>query len=258
MPSYRILPANTLRRTIIKPTIMPCYVAAPRAPRQSYHAGFGPFFGGGRAVSPFADLTSTLQPFFRLLDEELGNTATSQPLRRFQPRFDVREADDAFHLQGELPGIDQKNITIEFKDDNTLVISGRTERSSQTGNDPATGAPAADTTSAEGTNDAASETGSSYKQPSVEDEFVDVAGENEKAQATPESSVTETGKEAEKPAEPKAKYWVSERSVGEFSRSFTFPGHVNQEAVTASLKNGVLSVLVPKALQKAPRRINVE
>jgi len=249
MQSYRIIPTTTLRRAITKPSKanMPCYVATPR---HSYHTGFGPFFNRS-AVTPLSDLTSTLQPFFRLLDEELSHAATSRPLRGYQPRFDVREEEKAYHLQGELPGIDPKDVNIEFKDEKTLVISGRTARESKTGNTDQ-----AEATPAEPTADTTSETASAYKSPTVEDEFVDVG-----------ETVEEKGKQVEKPATEEAvsaeaqqqnKYWVSERSVGEFRRSFTFPGHLDQEAVTASLKNGILSVVVPKAAEKEPRRINIE
>lgn len=54
------------------------------------------------------------------------------------------------------------------------------------------------------------------------------------------------------------KYWVSERSVGEFHRAFTFPSLVDQNAVKASLKNGILSVVVPKATHHEAKRIMVE
>jgi HSP20 family molecular chaperone IbpA len=252
MQSYRLVPSTTLRRVISKPSkaTMPCYVATPR---HSYHTGFGPFFNRG-AVSPFTDISSSLQPFIRLLDEELSHAATSRPLRTYQPRFDVREEKEAYHLQGELPGIAPKDLTIEFKDENTLVISGKTVRESKTSNADQTEAAAT-----EPTPDTASETASAYKSPTVEDEeFVDVGeGAGEKAPATEEK-----GKQVEKPAtksqQPANKYWVSERSVGEFHRTFNFPGRINQEAVTANLKDGILNLVVPKAAQKEPRRINIE
>ena len=57
----------------------------------------------------------------------------------------------------------------------------------------------------------------------------------------------------------KTKYWVSERSVGEFHRSFSFPGRVDQDGVKASLKNGVLSIVVPKlAAIKHSRKVAIE
>ena len=54
------------------------------------------------------------------------------------------------------------------------------------------------------------------------------------------------------------RYWVSERSTGEFQRSFKFPTRVDQDAVKASLRNGILSVTVPKATAPTPKKITVE
>ena len=56
----------------------------------------------------------------------------------------------------------------------------------------------------------------------------------------------------------KYKYWVSERSVGEFHRSFSFPGRVDTDGVKASLKNGILHVMVPKSVHKESKRIQIE
>jgi HSP20 family molecular chaperone IbpA len=54
------------------------------------------------------------------------------------------------------------------------------------------------------------------------------------------------------------KYWVSERSVGEFARTISFPKQVDQENVKAGLKNGILSIIVPKAVAPQSKRINIE
>jgi len=55
------------------------------------------------------------------------------------------------------------------------------------------------------------------------------------------------------------RYWVQERMVGEFQRSFSFPHNIDQEAVKASLKNGILSVVVPKRnISDAKRKIQIE
>ncbi|KAL5604044.1 uncharacterized protein BROUX77_004230 [Berkeleyomyces rouxiae] len=51
----------------------------------------------------------------------------------------------------------------------------------------------------------------------------------------------------------KAKYWVQERSVGEFSRTFSFPCLIHQDKVHASLEDGILSVVIPKARHETRR-----
>lgn len=205
-----------------------------------------------------------LAPFFNLFDESFS--PRSQHLPSFQPRFDVREEKDAYHLHGELPGIVQKDVQIEFVDSNTLTIRGRAEREHTSGTkSPEPGKERAIEDDKADTEGARPASASSYQKPTVEDEFVDVGSDDANAAASQEPIVTEAteaakspGKKVEKNNERAgSKYWVSERSVGEFMRSFTFAGHVNQDSVKASLKDGILSVVVPKA-GKETKRIVVE
>ena len=48
-----------------------------------------------------------------------------------------------------------------------------------------------------------------------------------------------------------------ERRYGQFRRSITLPLHVTADAIDASFEDGVLSVLVPKAEEAKPKRIEV-
>jgi len=48
-----------------------------------------------------------------------------------------------------------------------------------------------------------------------------------------------------------------ERGHGRFSRAFALPEAIDVEAVTADLKDGVLTVTIPKAAGRGTRRINV-
>jgi HSP20 family molecular chaperone IbpA len=179
-------------------------------------------------------------PLFRLLDDY--DRASRQAfrgidtnLRSFSPKFDVREVKDAYELHGELPGIEQKDINIEWADSNTLSISGRAEHCSERGTRPQ-----GFIEEGEGSHE--------YHKPTVEDE-----GEGG------DKAVTKTGtKEVAKMSEDEPKYWVTERFVGEFHRSFSFPARVDQDAVKASLKNGILSIVVPKAQAPKPRKIAIQ
>lgn len=181
-------------------------------------------------------------PLFRFMDEyeraarqDFGPSL--QKLRAFQPKFDVKEVQDSYELHGELPGIEQKDISIEWTDGNTITISGRTEQRSERGQPP------------QGLIEG--EVSEKPKQPTVEDEAETTSNGN--------TTVTKTSdnKEVAQPTE-QGKYWVTERSVGEFHRSFSFPTRVDQDAVKASLKNGILSIVVPKAKAPQPRKINIE
>ena len=48
-----------------------------------------------------------------------------------------------------------------------------------------------------------------------------------------------------------------ERSYGAFSRSFTLPSRVDAEKVEARYENGVLTVVVPKAVEARPKKITI-
>lgn len=54
-----------------------------------------------------------------------------------------------------------------------------------------------------------------------------------------------------------ASYLRRERVVGEFSRTITLPRTVNSERVEATLKDGVLTIKLPKAEEAKARKITV-
>lgn len=59
--------------------------------------------------------------------------------------------------------------------------------------------------------------------------------------------------------EKRANYYLSERNYGSFDRYFTLPNGVDAEKISASFKNGVLTVTLPKTVeaQKGEKRIPV-
>jgi HSP20 family protein len=199
-------------------------------------------------------------PIFRLVNDYERAARCAPREARFTPNFDVKELKDSYELQGELPGIDQKDISIEWTDATTLVIKGRSEHRRQRGPAPQKAAEAAAPQPTE--SETASTKEHEYRAPSVEeeegsttatDDFVDVASPNSSSETVAKKAEEPV---AQKPAE-QARYWVSERSVGSFGRSFTFPIRIDQDNVKASLKNGVLSVAIPK-LVVPPRKITIE
>jgi HSP20 family protein len=54
-----------------------------------------------------------------------------------------------------------------------------------------------------------------------------------------------------------ARYHRRERESGKFSRVVSLPGEINPDKVEASLVNGILTVVVPKAEAARPRQISV-
>jgi HSP20 family molecular chaperone IbpA len=209
-------------------------------------------------MSLFVPQIQGFAPLFRLADEiERASRGGSCPARRspaapsFLPRFDVKETKDAYELTGELPGIEQADVNIEWTDEHTLSISGHSESRSTRTNAPEPAAAPAEPEKAE------SETSSAYQKPSVEDDgqdFVDVEKPTTEDQSTSEEKVEEPVA-AKQATTQRTRYLITERSSGTFRRVFKFPGHVDHDNVKASLKNGVLSISAPKALPKEPRRI---
>ena len=55
-----------------------------------------------------------------------------------------------------------------------------------------------------------------------------------------------------------AQYHRVERRYGKFFRSFRFKSDLDVEAVSARFENGVLTVTIPKAAERQPRRIEIE
>jgi len=55
-----------------------------------------------------------------------------------------------------------------------------------------------------------------------------------------------------------ASYHRRERGTGEFTRVVTLPVNVDADKVQASLKDGVLTITLPKAAEAKPKRITVK
>jgi len=174
---------------------------------------------------------SELRPLFRVLDEALAgpeNWQTTRGSRRaFSPNFDIKETEATYELHGELPGVEQKDISIEFVDPTTLVIKGHTEKTYEEGTRP-------------------------KELEGVPEQGKITEGEGKEN----EHGHGHGGKKGAK-EKPQHRYWVSERSVGEFQRSFSFPTTVDQDKVAASLKNGILSIVVPKNTAPATKKIEI-
>lgn len=55
----------------------------------------------------------------------------------------------------------------------------------------------------------------------------------------------------------KESYHRVERSYGSFSRSFTLPSVVDQQAIKAEVKDGILKVVLPKREEAKPKQIEI-
>jgi HSP20 family molecular chaperone IbpA len=173
-----------------------------------------------------------LDDFDRYAAQQLGSTQGSTSVATFSPKFDVAEHDKEYALTGELPGVAPENVEIEFTDDQTLVVRGHSEREHTEGDPALLGAP--------------------EEAKKIE------GGEKSKDTAMAKGKGKEGGEQAEQAEKPKARYWLSERSHGEFSRVFSFPSAVDQDRVQAKFKDGLLNITVPKAEKRGGKKIPIQ
>mgnify|MGYP001813267423 FL=1 len=86
--------------------------------------------------------------------------------------------------------------------------------------------------------------------PGVDARDVDVSMDN--------SVLTIQGKRASEAEEEREGYKRFERVRGSFLRRFTFPDTADTTKITARVKDGVLTIEIPKHEKEQPRRITVE
>jgi len=194
------------------------------------HTG-GPGFSD-TGTPGFSSLFRMLDDFERYAGHQLSGTHGATAT--FSPKFDVAEHEKQYVLEGELPGVAPENVEIEFTDEHTLVVRGHAERKHTEGD-------------------------RALLEDSMEAKKIE-GGQGSKKEPDAAKSKGAQGKEGSEEAEqqPKEKYWLSERSYGEFSRVFSFPSAVDQDAVQAKFKDGVLNVTVPKAEKRAGKKIPIQ
>jgi len=73
-----------------------------------------------RGYNPFAELEELREQFNRVFNQVQENKEKNIA---FIPSVNTREADDAYYIEVDLPGVKKEDININF-DDNTLTISG--------------------------------------------------------------------------------------------------------------------------------------
>lgn len=71
------------------------------------------------------------------------------------------------------------------------------------------------------------------------------------------TQLTISGKREQEREEDVHNYYAFERSYGAFTRTFTLPQAADVENVRADLKDGVLTLLVPKRPESQPRKISL-
>jgi len=82
-------------------------------------------------------------------------------------------------------------------------------------------------------------------------------GENDVEIESMGNRVTIRGRRAEEEEQEDERYYAYERSYGSFSRSFTLPEAVDVSKIEAQMKDGVLSLRIPKLPEVQPKKVMV-
>jgi len=86
--------------------------------------------------------------------------------------------------------------------------------------------------------------------PGVNDSDVDISLSG--------NQLTITGKREAEQQQTGENFFMMERSYGSFSRSFALPTSADVEKIKADLRNGVLTIELPKRAESQPRKISVK
>jgi len=150
-------------------------------------------------------------------------------IRTCFPRFDFWEEGEGYVIQGEVPGVEMKDITIEWNKD-ALQISGRILHNFESGTPPSGLVESSDTENAR------------------------KATESDREKNSDEVATKSVPQVSEK---RRNRYFLSERIYGFFNRSFSFPTAVAHDKVTAKLLRGVLTIIIPMAPARKPIRVEI-
>ena len=177
-------------------------------------------------VDPDTSLWDTLEdhPFFNLNSSFFREANIGR-----DNRANVSELENEYKVEVEVPGYQKAELDIEFSTDGTSVtISGRHE--------------------------------SSYEEEGPVEESKEPEKSKEKEEKKQKKHSRWRSRRSKQRAVGKTvpKYWVSERSEGEFSRTFTFQRAVDPAKAVAHLESGVLTITIPKGAGPQVQKITIE
>jgi HSP20 family protein len=195
----------------------------------------------------FPDIRQVL----RILDDPF--TMMTPRLSRYEPThmmpmarsiaLDLRETKGGYEVEAELPGVKREDIQIECKDDRTLLLSGRFglgyQTAADTGNDNNISATVSQAMSIDDSDGVVPSGAEKMARDQVSKKVHQAVAKQEST-----SDSFDQNREGHR-------YWHSERLLGEFQRSITFPSPVQADKIKASLKDGILSIILPKIEKKS-------
>jgi len=140
-------------------------------------------------------LENALNGFDHYLDSFFGDNFLTPSERIFNrmPSVDVRETENSYVLEAELPGFEEKDIVIRLDGNNMTIESKKTEEKNEEGTE-------------------------------------------------------KSGRE---------KFLIQERRVSSFCRSFKLPENADSEGISASFRNGILSLDIKKKAEAQTRLIQI-
>jgi HSP20 family molecular chaperone IbpA len=182
--------------------------------------------------SPFASLYYLLKSFenYAIQNSPFSNTKETE-MDLWHPKFELGEASDSYKLYGELPGLRKDNLCVEFTHPQTLLVRGKFEFP-----------PTNDHTRvSRGESGAAKGAKANLKEP-----LASTTNENSAhtSQQLSEEDLKAVGEES---SDSKIIHSLRDWRRGEFSRTFNFSVPIAPDAATATLRDGILTVFVPKA-----------
>jgi len=86
--------------------------------------------------------------------------------------------------------------------------------------------------------------------PGVRDEDLDIT--------MAQNRLTISGKREMEHRDEQDRYYAYERSYGSFTRTFTLPTDVDESHVEAELRDGVLTLRMPKSPEQQPKKVQVK
>lgn len=73
-----------------------------------------------------------------------------------------------------------------------------------------------------------------------------------------DNTLTISGENSISKEEENKKFHLIENRYGKFSRSFTLPNNIKKDEISATFKNGVLALVLPKSEDAQPRTISIK
>ena len=86
--------------------------------------------------------------------------------------------------------------------------------------------------------------------PGVRDEDLDIT--------MAQNRLTISGKREMEQRDEQDRYYAYERSYGSFTRTFTLPTDIDESRVEAEMRDGVLTLRIPKSPEQQPKKVQVK